>query len=744
MDNTSQSGLYRSACAECHRRKQKCNREWPCNHCQKRKVADKCRFVQPNTVSSPSDSLASSSNDKKRARSHDEESAVAPDFDHSDDSDDTQGLEAMGYAAGPLLESLTLGTKEKKPLNEIKWVDADTCPQLKHALDILPTRPQMDALVQSFFNNINFHYYIIYPPMFLQEYQIWWDRKSQNRPLSLQWTILLVMVCACAAQHLDADMKPFVEVELGEASDKLSKDYHEAAQDLARVIPVGHCHILNLQYMLHSIYWFKAEARFVEAWHVIAAAVREAHELGLHRIAAAEDMSEFDKEMRRRVWCVLDCWDWQFASGLGRPTIIDHTDINVEPPSLTLENLTPSPLLHMKLQSELVTDLARRWGAPKNITTIDEIREYKIQIEEWIDKFPPVYNVNSPDTSKDHIHTWIMFHRFYIHTMAYLMILNPMRPHMAKVYNKSSTEDELKLRADAVYYSIKNLDTTTRWAEHVSPKDGRFHFIIFSLFDTATVLSTAVIKDEDGTIPNKDDIIDAIDNAVALLRRLKAISKTAKTSYCILVKMVQRVPRPNTGRDVYRKKQRMAPAASASPAASGSSYRSAGMSHSSPNAHLYVQGSESQGSSPSNFAGSDSVGAGSTPQSNYTSYDVHEKHENYTDSHASHTSHTTSYQGEEHMQPHATFNDHINLDAMAVPPSVGVDGLIQTGAVLEGLSGQPDPNLVGMVPPATYADYHVPGMQMNYGFENITEDELGEFTNLWDWRSLNLDFINSR
>ncbi|KAM0423993.1 hypothetical protein ACHAPD_002476 [Fusarium lateritium] len=39
---------YRSACTECARRKQKCNREWPCNGCQKRKVADKCRFKDTN------------------------------------------------------------------------------------------------------------------------------------------------------------------------------------------------------------------------------------------------------------------------------------------------------------------------------------------------------------------------------------------------------------------------------------------------------------------------------------------------------------------------------------------------------------------------------------------------------------------------------------------------------------------------------------------------------------------------
>ncbi|KAM3154873.1 hypothetical protein ABEW05_004679 [Botrytis cinerea] len=35
------------SCTECHRRKQKCNRNHPCNHCLERRVPHKCRFVIP-------------------------------------------------------------------------------------------------------------------------------------------------------------------------------------------------------------------------------------------------------------------------------------------------------------------------------------------------------------------------------------------------------------------------------------------------------------------------------------------------------------------------------------------------------------------------------------------------------------------------------------------------------------------------------------------------------------------------
>ncbi|SPJ87092.1 uncharacterized protein FTOL_12117 [Fusarium torulosum] len=722
-DNNSNTGQYRSACAECHRRKQKCNREWPCNHCQKRKVADKCRFIQANTASSPSDSLTPGS-EKKRSRSREDDGE--PESSEPDEEEDDVGLGAMGYAAGPLFESLTIDPKkDKKPLGELTWVHPRTCPQLKHAIDVLPGRRQMDALVQSFFNNMNYHYYIIYPPVFLQEYQEWWDRRSRNQSLSLQWTILLVMVCACATQHLDVDMKPIIEVQLSEPSDKLTVEYHKAATELGRVIPLGHCHLLNIQWMLHSIYWYKSEARFVEAWHVIGAAVREAHELGLHRTAIAEGLSEFEREMRRRVWCVLDCWDWQFASGLGRPTIIDHSDINVEPPSLALEDFSPSPLLHMKLQSELVTQLAQRWGAPKNITSANDIQEYKAMLEQWISRFPAVYDVDNPDTSKDMKHSWIVYHRFYLHTMAYLMILNPMRSFMAQVYTKNSSEEVLAIRNDAVKYSLKNLETTNRWANHASHRDGRFHFIIFSLFDTAAVLSTAVIKDHDDTIPRKDEIIDSVDNSIKLLKRLKLLSKTAKTSHDILVKMAQKMPRksPPQRETVSRKKQRVAQVPIPEPA---SNYNQEVYYKPDPG---YQPEKESQESSPSYDESSEGAGAESTPQSNY-SHDAHD--------HAAYVP-MAQIPLEGYAKPQVSYN--VGAVPHQVPsPSAGIDGIVQSGGLYS--MNQMDHQVAGMVP-QQYVDYQPQDLNVDYGLGIITDVDLGDFSQLWDWRSLNLDFIQS-
>jgi hypothetical protein len=116
MDNSSSGNrpAYRTSCTECQRRKQKCNREWPCNHCQKRKVADICRFTNP--IASATEKTTPTLT-KKRSRSfHDEdededEDEDGQDSDYRSDGDADLGLEALGYMSGALMESLTMDPK---------------------------------------------------------------------------------------------------------------------------------------------------------------------------------------------------------------------------------------------------------------------------------------------------------------------------------------------------------------------------------------------------------------------------------------------------------------------------------------------------------------------------------------------------------------------------------------------------------------------------------------------------------
>lgn len=136
-----------------------------------------------------------------------------------------------------------------------------------------------DSLVRNFLKNVNFHYYMIYPRTFVQEYRAWWEDRTAGRPLGLEWTCLLLMICACSTQFPSVKLQKKLERNLGDSCQTLTERFHTLGRAIHSAIPSGNNHILNVLQLLHSCYWFKSEARFGEAWHILDAAIREAQEL---------------------------------------------------------------------------------------------------------------------------------------------------------------------------------------------------------------------------------------------------------------------------------------------------------------------------------------------------------------------------------------------------------------------------------------------------------------------------------
>ncbi|KAJ4016886.1 hypothetical protein NW766_005087 [Fusarium irregulare] len=125
---------YRSACTECARRKQKCNREWPCNGCQKRKVADKCRFKDTNQLATEKA--------VDRQRKNRLISKTSPDSIDSELEDTAnEGINALGYMPSHLLFDLTSKYETMKATSQEFLKDPKTFPQLERALKIVPSKP---------------------------------------------------------------------------------------------------------------------------------------------------------------------------------------------------------------------------------------------------------------------------------------------------------------------------------------------------------------------------------------------------------------------------------------------------------------------------------------------------------------------------------------------------------------------------------------------------------------------------
>ncbi|UKZ80026.1 hypothetical protein TrVFT333_007791 [Trichoderma virens FT-333] len=413
--------------------------------------------------------------------------------------DDDLTLPSLDAEVSPLLELSDLLMKKNGILTrKFSFLDGRTrpstqpsvlhigcrIPELRHALDLIPeNRGHIDALALSFFQNVNPHYGMIHRTDFGREYN---------------------------PRYLYSSM------------------------------PADRHHKNNVLWMLHSTYWYKAEAMFAEACHVFYTAVREAQVLGFDTEQDVSGVPNFELEIRRRAWCVIDSWDWQIASGLCRKTMIDHSACSGKRPSLTLERDGEfSPLMHMNMQSDLIHRLAGRFPSPSQVQTRSEIMEYKDMIDEWMLNFPPIFALVDPDTSNDKRQAWIEYHRHYNYTMGYMMVLNPFRPHMALPYNDKSSEEELELRRIAVDLTLHLVQVLDNWLKFLTFRDGRFHFIIFSLVDAATVLSNMVLNDKTNTLPRRDDVYRTIKTALVLQRKLYFLSDSAKLGF----RMVQRIAR---------------------------------------------------------------------------------------------------------------------------------------------------------------------------------------------------------
>lgn len=551
-DDTGVANVNRPACTECQRRKQKCNREWPCNHCLKRKVADRCRF-NPADTGAEKALLESKRKRQPNDSSSPEDGAEADPVDQSElTTDEAAGFRELGYMPSHHLYKLTIDEVNNKA--DVTR-SSQTLPQFERALQVLPPRPYTDILVQNFKDNVNFHYYIIYPPAFLDQYRDWWVDRQKRKPLDLCWTSLLLVVCATATQYLDEESRQRIELDLGESVEALSHRYHTAAHELGNAIPSAERNFQYVQYLLLSCFWMKSEARFADCWHSLNAAVREAQELGMHKEVANSSLPEFDREMRRRLWCILDTWDWQISGFLSRPLIIDREDCDIELPSLALEGDEPSPIMHMKLQSKLIAQVSKKYRKATDlmVATPAGTLEYRQLLEAWRATFPSVYDAESPNTSQDANHPWLALHRHYLETISLFMILDPFKSYLTKTPSSDASEAWRQVRGTGVDYCLKLMGALRRYHDHLESINSQSHFVVFCIFDVSTILCSAILHDDERDLPRRDEVYTTIDEAAKMLKQIRAVTKAAKTSCEVLLKLQARLP-PKTPPEGQEKK----------------------------------------------------------------------------------------------------------------------------------------------------------------------------------------------
>ncbi|KAF2026263.1 hypothetical protein EK21DRAFT_103342 [Setomelanomma holmii] len=274
----------RLACNACTRRKVKCSKTIPCTNCERR-----------NEVPATED---------------------AHDF--------------VAQDAASILEFLAWGRRKDPDVHAVVSPQVDSGQQVEtesppfddlSSLDVLqlllPSPRQIRKLVDYHCEALLWYHGSFFAPTFRAQLEVFWTRHNgllASPGLNLQWVALLFSImsgsltCAPASR---AQSWGYRDAEQG----TLSKRWFQAVTSFATGTISAHLLGFSSSQSIH-----------------LAAAVRIAQSLGLHRLGLEAKGNTTEKEIGRRVWCQLCSQDW-FGIPFSESYLINPLYATSEPPS---------------------------------------------------------------------------------------------------------------------------------------------------------------------------------------------------------------------------------------------------------------------------------------------------------------------------------------------------------------------------------------------------------------------------
>ena len=392
------------ACTECYRRKQKCNRQTPCQHCIARKIPQRCRTFQPgedaNDIGSrlsrveklleeylPSlvnrvESIASvASNSFHSTPSHEHAGAFTtspgaidiklsnrgstfapaqPQPDSDDEAQDTgrlspkSGLFLGGMRLGTILDGLPgkvpktatfrepIRTVEGAP--DVDEIMAEYGAPLGCAAELLgslPSRSLCNSLLQHFFDQINWMRQPIPQQSLRESFKLFWESGPRLTAGNINIFALLSGVCAIASLSIDDSYFP-----QGPRSRILAaRRYHYAARRALRMSAMmGREDLDQVVAWNLSCRFLLLDRRIGEAYTAGATSAIAGFSIGLHRDGTKLGLNPVETEARRRIWAAIYFFDRSICLNTGRPPVIDDRICDTLPPSETVdEDVFPLP-----------------------------------------------------------------------------------------------------------------------------------------------------------------------------------------------------------------------------------------------------------------------------------------------------------------------------------------------------------------------------------------------------------------
>ncbi|KAE8164297.1 hypothetical protein BDV40DRAFT_298561 [Aspergillus tamarii] len=506
-----------TSCSECHRRKQKCDRQSPCNNCLARNVARKCVYSalqNSGQIPEPPEVLGPEPG-------QDRVSVVQADI--------AQGSGGLGY-------SLVAGSNAFVGLKGVLQ-DEDEFQQITSAhnrpfrspvwkthartlISQLPSKPVLQQLVDIFFSEVNWHYFILERFYFDDLFSRWQSTETrsvnylstQELSIELQYfPALLFQVVALSLQFLPPEALALTQLSSPELSS--SYKYSELGDELVTVLGRHGVALTAVLADFVRAAWLKNFGRGIEAWHSAGNAIRQAQELSLHRqhdiYQSSPDRIEqtlsliWYDDFKKRVWMNLFVWDSLMAMILGRPRTIHPDDCDAKPPIDCNIPKDPSKTVPMTIQPG---------ESPNGPTTVSaglfryalawkfhEMRALKAdrphlkdhviiqglheQVISLLENVPPYLRFKNPDTSWDGEHSFLPQLREEVFMAANMFLMTLHRPHILA---------SAQSRKAALEAALATLESQQRFFGQTSEHHYPLFALAFYTIDASILLSVIV------------------------------------------------------------------------------------------------------------------------------------------------------------------------------------------------------------------------------------------------------------
>ena len=545
-----------TACVECYRRKQRCDRKQPCNICSARNV--KCSYLDsdygppgPQLLESPP--LKRKIDDKPEVPEGQRPRELSEQVGYSqrNESNSLKILEKSLPSSAPNLKP-----SRSLLVNYLKDKYSATVGRL-------PKPTIMNELVDLFFVDANAHVGVL-DRYFFHKAEASWNSVNEalvkNFKLEgvsrevLYFPAVLFQVLAVSVQYLTLESKTTKLLGLDSylQLDQLSEKYTQHGMEIMKLLGRHSPTVMSVQHDLMRAFWAKNCSNGTESWYILGDAIRQAQDLGLHLRSDVPDQDGVEKtlenlwydEWKKRLFLSLFNWDAHMALVLGRPRSINAGDCTVDVPldcnmpdsprttvpTKAALNRTPSQFtrhifnnfISHKTHEMLSLGANRRYLKDYSIVTRlqgDVIRR--------LEELPPTSRPSNPDRSWDTIYPYLPKQREHILTFANSFLVALHRPH-ASVHEES--------RKVAILASLTTLESQQRLFEMMTPNHYRTFGASFYTIDAGLFVSTAILENPISDRNLLARIQTALAEAIRRLNVMKHRSPMAESG----VKMLER------------------------------------------------------------------------------------------------------------------------------------------------------------------------------------------------------------